>query len=162
MSADVSRPDRLTQTCPGCGRLLRIPAEFEGQTVKCKFCEHDVHVGLQLAAEHEHGLSHVGSGTAFQIERTWTAPVDRESRHTIVRHPAKGALRGFTMAVECFGPARVQMAGIKAGATQAVSMGKVQPGEIRVVPLDDVHHAYLWLDKGATVSVRVIVSRSGA
>lgn len=156
---DEARPDRVTQNCPGCGRLLRIPAEYEGQTVKCKFCEHDVQVGVNLGADAPGGLSHVGAGTAFQIERTWSAPIDRESRYTVVRHPAKAALRGFTMAVECFGPARIQVAGIKAGSSQAISMGKVQPGETRVVPLDDVHHAYVWLDKGASVSARIIVGR---
>jgi hypothetical protein len=152
--------ERLMQYCPGCGRLLRVPPELKGQKVACKFCDHEVTVGADMGPHPEHGLTHVGTGTAFQIERDWSAGVERESRFTVIRHPSKQPLRGYTMAVECFGPARVHLAGIRAGDGQAASMGKVRPNETRIVPLDDVCHAYLWLDKGANTRVRLIVGRS--
>jgi len=159
MSTAVASPERLTQRCPGCGRLLRIPPEMKGQKVACKFCDHPVMVGATQEVDPERGMSHVGSGTAFQIERTWTGGIDKESRYTVVRHPLKQALKGFTLAIECHGPARVHAAGIKAADGQAISLGKVRPNEVRVIPLDDVNTAYLWLDKGATTTMKLIVAR---
>ena len=157
----TARSERLTQRCPGCGRLLRIPPELKGQKVACKFCNHPVLIQAVEEIDAEHGLSHVGAGTAFQIERTWTAGVDKESRYTVIRPPLKQGLRGYTLAVECFGPARVHMAGIRAMEGQAIGIGKVRPSEVRLVPLDELSRAYLWLEKGATATVKVIVGRTG-
>lgn len=156
----ATAPERITQRCPGCGRQLRIPPEMKGQQVACKFCDHPVVVGQPQELDPEHGLSHVGSGTAFQIERTWTGGVDKESRYTLIRHPTKKPLRGYSIAIECNGPARVHAAGVKAADGEAISLGKVRPNEVRVIPLDEVCTAYLWLDKGATTTMKVIVARS--
>lgn len=160
MSTATMAPERLSQRCPGCGRILRIPPELKGQKVACKFCDHPVEVGAAQEVDPDHGLSHVGTGTAFQIERTWQGNVDKESRYTVIRHPAKSALKGYTLAVECHGPARVHLAGIKAADGQALSLGKVRPNEVRVIPLDDVNQAYLWLDKGATTTLKLIIGRN--
>ena len=160
MSTAVATPERLTQRCPGCGRLLRIPPEMKGQKVACKFCDHPVVVGVTNEVDPDRGLSHVGTGSAFQIERTWTGGIDKESRYTVVRHPMKLALKGYTLAIECHGPARVHAAGLKAADGQALSLGKVRPNEVRIIPLDDVSTAYLWLDKGATTTMKLIISRT--
>lgn len=153
-------PERITQRCPGCGRELRIPPAMKGQQLACKFCDHPIIVGEMDETPSERGLSHVGTGTAFSIERTWTGGVDKESRYTVIRHPTKQALRGYTLAVECHGPARVHTAGLKAVNGQAISLGKVRPNEVRIIPLDDVSTAYLWLDKGAMTSMKIIVART--
>jgi hypothetical protein len=133
---------------------------MKGQKVACKFCDHPVTVGEAERSESERGLSHVGGGTAFQIERTWSGGVEKESRYTVIRHPTKQGLRGYSLAIECNGPARVHAAGIKAADGQAISLGKVRPSEVRVIPLDEVNTAYLWLDKGASTSIKVIVART--
>ena len=153
--------DRLIQHCPGCGRVLRIPPQMKGQQVACKFCEQ-----LMVAEAEEppataspHAVSHVGTGTAFQIHRTWAAGWDKESRYTVIKHPLEQPLRGYTMAVECSGPARVHAAGIRASDGRATNLGLVQAGEVRLIPLDDLRHAYLWLDKGGSTTVKVIVAR---
>ena len=159
MSTTVAA-ERLTQRCPGCGRLLRIPPELKGQKVACKFCDHPVEVGLGGQIDPERGLTHVGTGTAFQIERTWTGGVDKESRYTVIRHPSKQPLRGYTLAVECNGPARVHVAGLRVPDDKAMSLGKVRPNEVRIIPLDDVTQVYLWLDKSATTTMKVILART--
>jgi hypothetical protein len=153
--------ERITQACPGCGRLLRIPPEMKGMQVQCKFCDHAVTVGQIEELAPERGLTHVGSGTAFQIEKTLTSAIDKESRFTVVRHPSKQALRGYTLAIDCHGPARVNVAGIRASDGQAMSLGKVRPQDVRIIPLDDVTQAYLWLDRAATATVKMIVTRIG-
>lgn len=160
MSSATAVSDRLSQRCPGCGRILRIPPELKGQKVACKFCDHPVEVGSSREVDPDHGLTHAGTGTAFQIERTWTGSVEKESRYTLIRHPTRSPLRGYTLAIECHGPARVNVAGIKASDNQAISLSKVRPNEVRVIPLDDVNQVYLWLDKGATTTLKVIVARS--
>jgi hypothetical protein len=132
---------------------------MKGQKVACKFCDHPVVVGESEDFDPERGLSHVGSGTAFQIERTWSGGVDKESRYTVIRHPTKQPLRGYTLAIECHGPARVHAAGLKATDNQAISLGKVRPNEVRIIPLDDVNTAYLWLDKGASTTIKLVVAR---
>src|SRR5262245_13662507 len=156
----TATPDRITQRCPGCGRQLRIPPGMKGQQVACKFCEHPVIVGETEELDPTRGLSNIGTGTAFQIERTWTGGVDKESRYTLIRHPLKQGLRGYSLAIECHGPARLHAAGLRAKDGQAISLGKVRPNEVRVIPLDDVSTAYLWLDKGATTTIKVIVART--
>ncbi len=159
MSTTVAA-ERLSQRCPGCGRILRIPPELKGQKVACKFCDHAVEVGAGNEVDPDRGMTNVGTGTAFQIERTWTGGIDKESRYTVIRHPSKQALKGYSLAIECHGPARVHAAGIKAADGQAISLGKVRPNEVRVIPLDDVNQAYLWLDKGATTTMKLIVART--
>jgi hypothetical protein len=133
---------------------------MKGQTVACKFCDHPVLVTESEESDDEQGVTNVGSGIAFQIERTWTGGVEKESRYTVIRHPMKQPLRGHSLAIECRGPARVHAAGVKATDGQAVNFGKVKPSEVRIVPLDDVCTAYLWLDKGATTTIKLIVARS--
>ena len=108
----------------------------------------------------EHGLTLVGTGAAFQIQHTWSSARDKESHYTVIKQPSAQPLRGYTMAVECLGPSRVHMAGIKVADGQTASLGKVHPSESRLVPLDELHHAYLWLDKGASTTVKVIVARN--
>jgi hypothetical protein len=155
----TTTPERITQRCPGCGRQLRIPPEMKGQQVVCKFCDHSVLVADTEHLEPEQGLSHVGTGTAFQIERVWTGGADKEARYTLIRHPLKLPLKGYSLAIECHGPGRLHVAGLKAKDGQAISLGKVRPNETRIIPLDDVSTAYLWLDKGATTSMKLIVAR---
>jgi hypothetical protein len=133
---------------------------MKGQKVACKFCDHPVVVGEPEMEEKQEGLRHVGTGTSFQIDRTWSSGIEKESRYTVIRHPLKQALRGYTAAVECHGPSRIHVAGIKAIDGQAISLGKVRPREVRIIPLDDVSQAYLWLDKGASTNIRIIVSRN--
>src|SRR5262245_7444600 len=107
MSSTTVTPERITQRCPGCGRQLRIPPGMMGQQVSCKFCDHPVVVGETDELDPERGLTNIGTGTAFQIERTWTGGVDKESRFQIIRHPLKQGLRGYSLAIECHGPARL-------------------------------------------------------
>lgn len=159
MSATI-KSKRLRQQCPGCGRLLRIPAELEGQKVACKHCDHPIVVGPERGVAAEGGLTHVGTGSAFQIEQTWKSSPEREVRCTVIRHPLKRGLRGYTMGVECYGPGRVHLVGMLTEGRQPVSLGKVRPKEVRLVPLDDLYHAYLWVEKGATATARVIVARN--
>jgi len=160
MSATTTS-ERITQRCPGCARQLRIPPEMRGQKLACKFCDHPIVVGEAEGSEPSGGVKHAGTGTAFEIQRTWSGGMEKESRYTVIRHPLKQALRGYTLAVECKGPSRIHAAGIKASDGQAITLGKVRPLEVRIIPLDDVCQAYLWLDKGASSSIRVIVARNG-
>jgi hypothetical protein len=133
---------------------------LKGQQLACKFCDHPIVVGESDDMNPERGLTHVGSGTAFQIECTWNGGVEKESRYTLIRHPLKQPLRGYTLAVECHGPARLHVAGIRAKDGQAISLGQVRPAEVRIIPLDEISTAYLWLDKGATTMIKVIVARA--
>jgi len=155
----TAKSERIKQRCPACGKELRIPPEFVGQKVACKFCDHELVVGVDEKPA-DRGLSFAGSGTAFEIERTWKSGYDNESRYTVIRHPLKQPLRGYTMAVECHGPSQVHVAGILAKTGKAVRLTRVRPNEAKIVPLDEVYRVYLWLDKRSTATVRVIVARS--
>jgi len=155
----AEKGERIKQRCPACGRELRIPPEFVGQKVACKFCDHELVVGMEEKPA-DRGLSFAGSGTAFEIERSWKSPYDEEARYTIIRHPLKQGLRGFTLAVECHGPSQVHVAGILVKTKKAVRLSRVRPGEVKIVPLDDVYRVYMWLDKRSNATVKIIVARS--
>lgn len=159
MSVATDRHDRILRTCPACGRELRIPLQFVGQQVQCRFCNAAFVVSPEAAVEPSEGLRFVGSGPAFEIVRSWTGAPDEDRRSTFLRHPTKQSLREFVVAAECYGPGVLFLGGLETDTGQPVSLAKVKPGEARIVPLVNVYHAYFWVKRGQRTRARLIVAR---
>ena len=159
MTVTTNRPDRILRICPACGRELRVPLQFIGQEVQCRFCNAAFVVSPQAAAEPPEGLRFVGSGAAFEIVRSWTGAPDEDRRSTFLRHPTKQALSDFLVAAECYGPGVLFLGGLEVDSGQPVSLAKVKPGDVRIVPLVNVYHAYFWVKRGQRTRARLIVAR---
>jgi hypothetical protein len=159
MKIAPDRPDRVIEACPHCGRLLRVPTEFLGKRVQCKFCSKELVISPEGIAGETEGLRFAGTGVAFEIFRSWSGAPNEEKRTTILRHPSKRSLKNFTLAVECFGPGKLNVGGLKVENAEPIALSRVKAGEIRVIPLDDVYHTYLWVERGEKVTARVIVAR---
>lgn len=159
MATDTTRPDRILQNCPSCGRQLRIPVEFAGKKVVCRFCEAELIAAPTSGATEQDGLRFVGTGVAFEIIRTWGGTSDEEYRTTVMRDPFKRDLAPYTLAVECFGPGTLHVGGLSLENGELVPLGRAKAGECRVIPLRGVYHLYVWVDKGEQSRARIIVAR---
>ncbi len=159
MTEGQTRPDRILYTCPSCQRQLRIPIEFAGMKVSCRFCNAELIAPAHPSLPPADGLRFVGTGVAFEIVRTWAGDGEEEHRTTILRDPLKHDLAMFTLALECFGPSTVHVGGLSVESGELIPLGRARAGECRIIPLRGVYHVYAWVERGEQSRARMIVAR---